>query len=1502
MTGLYVASNPTALSSQFSLVSSMGGLADTLERLSTGLKINSGKDDPAGLIASSMLKAEITGTTKAITNTQRAISMISTADSSLGQINSLLTDIKGLVVEGAQSGTMNAAMIEANQMQINASIEAIDRIAKQTTYNGQKLLDGSLGFRTRTTANTADPNNLGYSDLQINSANFGTSDKVGVDVHVQETARRGTLYYNGTGVSQKTTFDVTGSGGTQSFTFGAGATNTQMAEEINRYADSTGVRASVEGLASRGTVVMSSAGDNNDIVITAKENGKDQGNYAFKIVYGDQENARVTQKATSTSQGVVEVMLQRSYHKSYENFAGILDIDVNTGSNATKTAVSMIKGDSTGATYYEKNTAISAISEDGTKSITMTGSDDVVFVSGNTERTSWTEISKLNGWTMEIIDNASDQAGVDYESKTIRARQDNAEDIVRALNAIAFDGDDIVQSFTAASNPSTVSATGIEFKDEHGKVIFNLTQSGAKFIPADSGPPPIPEHFQFAIGDKFELGGGGAANELQVTYAEGATVEEIQTAINKTGNATAALAKGVDGSQLVKNLIQSPSRVSGESVLSKTTSNATASHVVELINNKLGSMFDAALLSGDSGYGLVSFMDAAVDYGDVNLDNALRFTGMDDGPIVRLTTTDANGNYVANQKLSARLINPTSDDIKAGKHTPILQINLATDSSGNSTTTAKDIVALFESLTPEQTGGVSVSLLLPDGVDPNGRIWTVDSCGNEKLIENCDADYGNGIVKPTGDPGDCIVQQSDLLLLGVGQKAVYSNAAAKINAAKQPIHDFAATNSTHKTSNGVGFTKDGQILELTTATAAYDGAGVQAGADVGSLLNGVNLVIKAAETATGHESAAFDAKTGTLTLTLAGSSATIAAGGDLTAAINAAWAAGATTVSDQIRAYNGSHSAFKGTKLFADNSISTANADTLENIFGKDGVMFKMNGGETTGDVIEYQGITKATTNSHTVTIETDRMTSALNGVSFTFTNNAAEAGFNNDTGELKVFLSPETLTETKAGNLSKLVNEAVNGAIASNWEGIRYYTGTSDTGAEVTVNTGATTAAELFAFGAPGNTTSKPVLQIPPSNAVGLAGQQRGGSVADPALIIKAVNPDTEKTKYSGTRIVMQQDDNLQESTKTDAYVNVEYDEATNTLTIKANTKSLQSSTQGGVYADVLAKALNNNADFKALFEAVAPYNNPTGNATDTTKDSSGNQVDLDPTNADDLRVLNSRRTVAFDSALTARTEMIRGYMITSAENKGGSGTSHGVAMTGNNDDNQRLKLEATETGSRNFVQVSVAQGSFTTYCPQGNQLNYLAGKDAVATINGLAASADGNKISVDSADLSLSLNIENRVGYTSFNITGGGAILQLGPNVVSAQQMRLGIGSMLSTQLGGSNGKLFQLKTGGNADLQKGEQARVLADAIVNDAITYVAKTRGRLGAIQRSSLEPNVAMLQDSLLALTEANQQIEEADFAEESSNLTRYQLLIQSGMQGLSLANQLPQYAASLIRG
>src|SRR6476619_5528680 len=143
--------NVSSLVAQNTLSRTNSDLQQSLTRLSTGLRINSGKDDPAGLIASEALRADITATSKAISNSERANQLISTADSALGQISSLLNDVRGLVTEAANKGVLSDDQIAANQLQVDSSLEAIDRIAQVTTFQGRKLLDGSLDFITSTT-------------------------------------------------------------------------------------------------------------------------------------------------------------------------------------------------------------------------------------------------------------------------------------------------------------------------------------------------------------------------------------------------------------------------------------------------------------------------------------------------------------------------------------------------------------------------------------------------------------------------------------------------------------------------------------------------------------------------------------------------------------------------------------------------------------------------------------------------------------------------------------------------------------------------------------------------------------------------------------------------------------------------------------------------------------------------------------------------------------------------------------------------------------------------------------------------------------------------------------------------------------------------------------------------------------------------------------------------------------------------------------------------------
>src|SRR5437667_576332 len=103
--------NVGSLIAQKTLTRTSDALQQSLDRLSTGLRINSGKDDPAGLIASENLRRDITSTQVAISNTERANQLISTADSALGQVSGLLNDIRGLVTEAANTGVLSDEQI-----------------------------------------------------------------------------------------------------------------------------------------------------------------------------------------------------------------------------------------------------------------------------------------------------------------------------------------------------------------------------------------------------------------------------------------------------------------------------------------------------------------------------------------------------------------------------------------------------------------------------------------------------------------------------------------------------------------------------------------------------------------------------------------------------------------------------------------------------------------------------------------------------------------------------------------------------------------------------------------------------------------------------------------------------------------------------------------------------------------------------------------------------------------------------------------------------------------------------------------------------------------------------------------------------------------------------------------------------------------------------------------------------------------------------------------------
>ena len=186
---------------------------------------------------------------------------------------------------------------------------------------------------------------------------------------------------------------------------------------------------------------------------------------------------------------------------------------------------------------------------------------------------------------------------------------------------------------------------------------------------------------------------------------------------------------------------------------------------------------------------------------------------------------------------------------------------------------------------------------------------------------------------------------------------------------------------------------------------------------------------------------------------------------------------------------------------------------------------------------------------------------------------------------------------------------------------------------------------------------------------------------------------------------------------------------------------------------------------------------------------------------------------------------------------------------------------------------------GTMTPEMVQANQMQMNAILDSIDRISGMT-----NWLGKPLLDGSLSAQ-------------NGGALFQLGPDVVSSQQVTVPIEGTRTSQVGGTGGALMDLRSGGAASLATNPG---LADQILNSAISQISMQRGEIGATQKYTLDPNIAALQDSIVKLTEAKSMIGDTDFALAVSNLARDQILLQAGFQSLGLINQNRDYVASLL--
>ena len=215
--GLSVNNNIAAMNSYRNLSVTDSQMSKSLEKLSSGFRINRAADDAAGLAISEGLRSQIGGLKVAVRNTQDGISVVQTAEGALTETHSILQRMRDLSVQASNEGSLNADAKANVQSEIGQLKSELDRIASTTTFNGKKLLDGNYSTTFQVGANSGETISVAIGTA-MGSTGLGVA---GVDVTAQGT------YGNGaTGVASKVSTANATTGAAATLTFSNASSGT----------------------------------------------------------------------------------------------------------------------------------------------------------------------------------------------------------------------------------------------------------------------------------------------------------------------------------------------------------------------------------------------------------------------------------------------------------------------------------------------------------------------------------------------------------------------------------------------------------------------------------------------------------------------------------------------------------------------------------------------------------------------------------------------------------------------------------------------------------------------------------------------------------------------------------------------------------------------------------------------------------------------------------------------------------------------------------------------------------------------------------------------------------------------------------------------------------------------------------------------------------------------------------------------------------------------------
>lgn len=260
--GFQINTNLDAFTALLNLNTINTGLSQSIQRLSSGLRINTPADDPAGFVIANSLQVQVDGLNEVIANNQNSINLVKTATGALGEISTLLRDIHANALDAAANASLDPAAAQADQLAIQSAIQTISSIAASTQFGDRALLDGSAGTAATVTNTTL------IGGLSIGGSYGGgvtQSGNVTITVNNAATyaqAQGSTATYASVNATIATVSGgTTGNGGTvtingQSVAVTGSDTVQTLLNKINNLAGTTGVSAAFSSANGSGYIVL----------------------------------------------------------------------------------------------------------------------------------------------------------------------------------------------------------------------------------------------------------------------------------------------------------------------------------------------------------------------------------------------------------------------------------------------------------------------------------------------------------------------------------------------------------------------------------------------------------------------------------------------------------------------------------------------------------------------------------------------------------------------------------------------------------------------------------------------------------------------------------------------------------------------------------------------------------------------------------------------------------------------------------------------------------------------------------------------------------------------------------------------------------------------------------------------------------------------------------------------------------------------------------------------